>query len=291
MHFAAVGPNVRSMGVLEAIILGLVQGLTEFLPVSSSAHLRIVGGLFPSLGDPGVTFTAVVQIGTEAAVVYYFRHDIHRIVKAWFAQFGSRKESLSGAERQDAKMGWIVIIGTIPIVILGLLLEDAIDSVFRNLYLTALMLALFALFLGLADRFGRKRIPEEKITLRDGLILGFAQCMALIPGVSRSGGTITVGLLLGYTREAAARVSFLLAIPAVLGSGFYRLFSDDGTGPQAGAIPTLVATIVSFVVGYAVIVWFLKLISTKSYLPFVIYRLCLAAAVVTLLGVGLLQAY
>lgn len=291
MHFPGRGPNVKSMGVFEAMILGLVQALTEFLPVSSSAHLRIVGGLFPSLGDPGVTFTAVVQIGTELAVVYYFRHDILRILRAWFAQFGSRRDSLSPAERQDKKMGWIVIIGTIPIVVLGLALESAIDTVFRNLYLTALMLALFAIFLGLADRWGRKRIPEEKITMRDGLILGFAQCMALIPGVSRSGGTITVGLLLGYTREAAARVSFLLAIPAVLGSGFYRLFSDDGTGPQAGALPTLIATVISFVVGYAVIVWFLRLISTKSYLPFVIYRLGLAALVVALLGAGLLQAY
>ena len=146
-------------------------------------------------------------------------------------------------------MGWIVIIGTLPIVVLGLFLEDAIDSVFRNLYLTALMLALFAVFLGLADRFGKQRKSLENLTFKDGLTLGFAQAMALVPGVSRSGGTITIGLLLGYTREAAARVSFLLAIPAVLGFGFYRLITDDGTGPQAGAMPTLVATVVSFIVG------------------------------------------
>ncbi|MBM9433333.1 undecaprenyl-diphosphate phosphatase [Flaviflexus equikiangi] len=279
------------MGFLEAIILGLVQGLTEFLPISSSAHLRIVGELFPSLGDPGVTFTAVVQIGTELAVVWYFREDIWRIIKAWFNSlpFGPWRDRTPG-DMHDAKLGWIVIIGTIPIVLLGLLLEDAIDSVFRNLYLTALMLAVFAVFLGLADRFSKKTLAVSDLSLRDGLILGFAQSMALVPGVSRSGGTITIGLLLGYTREAAARVSFLLAIPAVLGSGLYRLVSDDGTGPQAGALPTLVATVVSFIVGYIVIVWFLKLISTKSYLPFVIYRLLLAGVVVALLGAGVLAA-
>lgn len=284
------GLRVGLMGLLEAIILGFVQGLTEFLPISSSAHLRIVGELFPNLGDPGVTFTAVVQIGTELAVLVYFRHDIWRILRAWFAAlpfplFNRAKP----ADPQDVRMGWIVIIGTLPIVVLGLLLEGAIDSVFRNLYLTALMLALFAVFLGLADRYSPKRIPEEKLTFKDGLIMGFAQAMALIPGVSRSGGTITVGLLLGYTREAAARVSFLLAIPAVLGSGLYRLVSDDGTGPQAGAAATAVATVVSFMVAYVVIVWFLKLISTKSYMPFVIYRLLLAGALVAMLAAGVLE--
>lgn len=280
------------MGILEAIILGIVQGLTEFLPISSSAHLRIVGDLFPNLGDPGVTFTAVTQIGTEAAVVIYFWHDIKRIIAKWFQAlpFGPWKNRVP-TDDPDVRMGWIVIIGSIPIVVLGLLFEDAIDSVFRNLYLTALMLALFAVILGLADRFGARKKPLESMTLRDGLILGFAQSMALVPGVSRSGGTITVGLLLGYTRSAAARVSFLLAIPAVLGSGFYRLFTDDGTGPQVGALPLLAATATAFVVGYAVIVWFLKLVETRSYMPFVIYRLLLAGVVVVLLGQGLLSVY
>lgn len=280
------------MGILEAIILGIVQGLTEFLPISSSAHLRIVGDLFPNLGDPGVTFTAVTQIGTEAAVVIYFWHDIKRIIAKWFQAlpFGPWKNRVP-TDDPDVRMGWIVIIGSIPIVVLGLLFEDAIDSVFRNLYLTALMLALFAVILGLADRFGARKKPLESMTLRDGLILGFAQSMALVPGVSRSGGTITVGLLLGYTRSAAARVSFLLAIPAVLGSGFYRLFTDDGTGPQVGALPLLAATATAFVVGYAVIVWFLKLVETSSYMPFVIYRLLLAGVVVVLLGQGLLSVY
>lgn len=281
------------VGIFEAIILGIVQGLTEFLPISSSAHLRIVGELFPSLGgDPGVTFTAVTQIGTEAAVVLYFWKDITRIIAKWFRSlpFGAPENRLPTSD-PDVRMGWIVIIGTLPIVILGLLLEKWIDTTFRNLYITALMLALFAVFLGLADKLGRRTIPLERMSLRDGVILGFAQSMALIPGVSRSGGTITVGLALGYTREAAAKISFLLAVPAVLGSGFYRLISDKGTSPvQVGAMPTLVATVVAFVVGYGVIVWFLKLVQTKSYAGFVAYRLLLAALVVVLLAAGTINA-
>lgn len=282
------------MSIFAAVILGIVQGLTEFLPISSSAHLRIAGELFPHLGDPGVTFTAVTQIGTEIAVVLYFWRDITHIIRKWLCSlpFGksgaARRSALRGDP--DVRLGWIVIFGTVPIVVLGLALEDAIDSVFRNLYLTALMLFVFGVLLGVADRIGKRRIQLREMTLRDGVILGFAQSLALIPGVSRSGGTITVGMLLGYTRAAAARASFLLAIPAVLGSGFYRLFSDSSAGASAGALPTLVATVVAFAVGYAVIVWFLKLIETKSYLSFVVYRLVLAAAVVLMLAAGLLRA-
>ncbi|MDD7465936.1 MAG: undecaprenyl-diphosphate phosphatase [Actinomycetaceae bacterium] len=279
------------MNIFEAIVLGAVQGLTEFLPISSSAHLRIVGDLFPTLGDPGVTFTAVTQIGTETAVLLYFWKDIVRIIRKWFSSMPWVKpEKRLAVTDPDVRLGWIVIIGTIPIVLLGLLLQDAIDSVFRNLYLTAAMLAVFAIVIGVADRIGRRHIPLEKMSLRDGVILGFAQSLALIPGVSRSGGTIAVGLFLGYTRAAAARISFLLAVPAVFGSGFYRLLSDDGTGVQVGAVPTLVATLAAFGVGYAVIVWFLHLVETKSFMPFVIYRIILAVVVVVLIGTGVLHA-
>lgn len=277
------------MGIFEAIILGIVQGLTEFLPISSSAHLRIVGELFPSLGDPGVTFTAVTQIGTEVAVLLYFRKDIWRIIERWVTSLPGPWKRTPSTD-PDARMGWIVILGSIPIVMLGLLLETWIDTTFRNLYITALMLAVFAILLALADRYGKRRLSLERMSLRDGITLGFAQAMALVPGVSRSGGTITVGLALGYTRVAAARISFFLAVPAVLGSGFYRLFTDDGTGPQAGAMPTFVATAMAFVVGYAVIVGFLKLVETKNYLPFVIYRLLLAGLLVFLLGQGMMSA-
>ncbi|GLS14726.1 undecaprenyl-diphosphate phosphatase [Hydrogenophaga electricum] len=275
----------QSLGWAEAAFLGLVQGLTEFLPVSSSAHLRIIGPLLPSGGDPGAAFTAITQIGTEAAVLLYFRHDILRIARAWFASL------VPGARRgdPDARMGWLILIGTLPIALLGLMFKDAIETSLRNLYITATMLIGFALVLAVADRVGAKQRPLSKLSWGHGLLFGLAQAMALIPGVSRSGGTITAGLLLGYTREAAARYSFLLAIPAVLASGFYQLYRSWGQPSAVAAGPTLLATLVAFGVGYAVIVWFLKLVSTRSYLPFVIYRVALGALVFVLLGLGILS--
>lgn len=275
----------QSLGWAEAAFLGLVQGLTEFLPVSSSAHLRIIGPLLPSGGDPGAAFTAITQIGTEAAVLLYFRHDILRIARAWFASL------VPGAWRgdPDARMGWLILIGTLPIALLGLMFKDAIETSLRNLYITATMLIGFALVLAVADRVGAKQRPLSKLSWGHGLLFGLAQAMALIPGVSRSGGTITAGLLLGYTREAAARYSFLLAIPAVLASGFYQLYRSWGQPSAVAAGPTLLATLVAFGVGYAVIVWFLKLVSTRSYLPFVIYRVALGALVFVLLGLGILS--
>jgi undecaprenyl-diphosphatase len=249
------------------VILGLVQGLTEFLPISSSAHLRIVGDLMGT--DPGAAFTAITQIGTEAAVVLYFRRDIARIIKAWFRALpvGPWKNTVPRTD-PDARMGWFVIVGSVPIVVLGVLFQNAIDTTFRNLWLTVVTLSVFAVLLGIADATSRRTKLLDHMTWRDAVFFGFAQALALIPGVSRSGGTITAGLLMGYTREAAARYSFLLAIPAVLGSGFYKLFTD---GLEGGVDPgpTLVATLVAFVVGYVVIIWFLKLVSTRSYLPFV----------------------
>ncbi|WP_234266299.1 undecaprenyl-diphosphate phosphatase [Hydrogenophaga sp. NFH-34] len=275
----------QSLGWAEAAFLGLVQGLTEFLPVSSSAHLRIIGPLLPSGGDPGAAFTAITQIGTEAAVLLYFRHDILRIARAWFASL------VPGARRgdPDARMGWLILIGTLPIALLGLMFKDAIETSLRNLYITATMLIGFALVLAVADRVGAKQRPLSQLSWGHGLLFGLAQAMALIPGVSRSGGTITAGLLLGYTREAAARYSFLLAIPAVLASGFYQLYRSWGQPSAVAAGPTLLATLVAFGVGYAVIVWFLKLVSTRSYLPFVIYRVALGALVFVLLGLGILS--
>lgn len=274
----------------EAIILGLVQGLTEFMPISSSAHLRIVGELLPSGGDPGAAFTAITQIGTEAAVLVYFRKDIARITARWFQSLpvGPWRRQVSSQD-PDARMGWLIIIGTLPIVIAGLTFADTIEFALRNLYITAVVLALFALILGWADRIGAKRRTLDQLTWKHGLLFGLAQAMALIPGVSRSGGTITAGLLMGYTREAAARYSFLLAIPAVLGSGFYQLVRSGGTGGVAGGMNTLIATIVAFVVGYAVIIAFLKIVSTYSYLPFVVYRIVLAALVIVLLLTGVLS--
>jgi undecaprenyl-diphosphatase len=272
------------MTYLEAAFLGLVQGLTEFLPISSSAHLRIAGYLLPAAQDPGAAFTAIVQIGTEAAVVIYFWSDIRRIAAALLGQiFGQAHD------RQDARLGWLVVIGSLPIVVLGLLGQDLIETSLRNLYITAAMLILFGLVLGLCDRLGRKTKALSDMTWRDGVIFGLAQAMALIPGVSRSGGTISAGLAMGYTRQTAARYSFLLAIPAVFGSGFYQLWSSWGeTSASPGA--TAIATAVSFVVGYGVIAVLLRLLSVMSFTPFVIYRVFLGLTLLALLWFGVIPA-
>ncbi|WP_062388865.1 undecaprenyl-diphosphate phosphatase [Demequina iriomotensis] len=286
------------MGWWEAVILGLVQGLTEFLPISSSAHIRVIGALLPHGEDPGAAFTAIIQIGTEAAVLVYFWKDITRIIAAWFRALldstaAGWKQRTILAPDHDARMGWYVILGSFPIVILGVLFKDVIETSLRNLYITAFVLAAFAAVLWFADRIGSKRRNLEDLTIKDGILLGFAQAMALIPGVSRSGGTISMGLLLGMTREAAARVSFLLAIPAVLGSGVFELLTEWDTLNEPGAaglINTAIATVVAFGVGYAVIVWFLRLISHHSYTPFVIYRFAFSGVIVGLLAAGAISA-
>jgi undecaprenyl-diphosphatase len=274
------------MGWFEAVVLGLVQGLTEFLPVSSSAHLRIVGAAF-GWDDPGAAFTAITQIGTEAAVVLYFRRDIVRIVRAWvLSLLGKRKQD------PDARMGWLIIVGSIPIVVLGLLLKDRIETTFRDLRIVAIALVAFSLVLLVADRVGRKKLEMDDLNVRDGVLYGLAQALALIPGVSRSGGTITMGLFLGYTREAAARYSFLLAIPAVLGSGFYEAYDSLKGGGSGGATvdwgPTIVATVIAFFVGLSVIAWLLRYLNRGSFTPFVVYRVLAGLLVLGLVGAGVL---
>ncbi|MEV6593928.1 undecaprenyl-diphosphate phosphatase [Streptomyces acidicola] len=285
------------MSWFESLILGLVQGLTEFLPVSSSAHLRLTAA-FSGWEDPGAAFTAITQIGTEAAVLIYFRKDIVNIISAWSRSLVN-KEMRSD---HDAQMGWLVIIGSIPIGLLGVTLKDQIEGPFRDLRITATMLIVMGIVLGVADRLaardeaaGKHRVPKQRktldqLTVRDGLIYGICQAMALIPGVSRSGATISGGLLMGYKREAAARYSFLLAIPAVLASGGYEL-KDAMEGGHVAWGPTLFATFVAFAVGYAVIAWFMKFISTKSFMPFVWYRIALGVVIIVLVSVGVLSPH
>jgi undecaprenyl-diphosphatase len=271
---------------LEAAFLGLLQGLTEFLPVSSSAHLRIFGPLLPSGGDPGAAFTAITQLGTELAVLIYFRRELLLMLRSWVRNVLTRGQHADA----DSRMAWLIIIGTIPIAVLGLVFKDAIETYLRNLYITATVLILFALILWAADRWGSQRKTLGDLSWRDGLLFGFAQAMALIPGVSRSGGTITAGLIMGYTREAAARYSFLLAVPAVFLSGFYQLIRSWGQDNPIGPGPTALATAVAFVVGYGVIVVFLKFVSSKGYWPFVVYRIALGLAVIVMLQLGVLTA-
>lgn len=271
--------------LLKAVVLGTLQGLTEFLPISSSAHLRIFPELF-GWGDPGAAFTAVVQIGTELAVLIYFRKDIWNIGSAWVRALW--KPELRG--HKDVRMGWYIIIGSLPIVILGIALKDIIERDFRNLWIVATMLVVMGVVLGIADRVGRNERKIESLGLKEALLLGGAQAMALVPGVSRSGATISMGRLLGFEREAATRFAFLLAIPAVVGAGLFTL-PDIPNGDNAyGWGPTLVATVVSFVVGYAAIAWLLRYVSTRSYTPFVIYRVVLGLTTMALLWAGVLTA-
>lgn len=271
------------MSYLEALVLGIVQGLTEFLPISSSAHLRITAA-FAGWDDPGAAFTAVTQIGTEAAVLLYFRSDIARIVRACFRSLTEPK----WRQDPDARLGWMVILGTLPIGVLGLLLEDPIRHAFRDLRLTALTLIVFGLVLGWADRVGAGERNLDQLTVRDGLIYGFAQAMALIPGVSRSGGTVTAGRLLGYNRPEAARYGFLLAVPAVFAAGLFNLTQvGDGGGPAWG--PTILATVVAFAIGFAVTAWLMAYIKRGSFTPFVVYRIALGALILALVFAGVLD--
>lgn len=274
------------MSWVQVIVLSIVQGLTEFLPVSSSGHLRIVSQLFWG-EDAGASFTAVIQLGTELAVLVFFAKDIWRILTAWFAGLADKSK-----RNFDYRMGWMVIAGTIPVGLAGVLLKDLIRENFRNLWITATVLILFSLVFILAERRGKKTRGFEELTMKDAVVMGLWQCLALIPGVSRSGGTISGGLFLNLDREVATRFSFLLAIPAVLASGLFSL--PDAFDPQAGqaasGLQLLVGSGIGFVVGYISIGWLLKFVSNHSFAWFAAYRIPLGLLVMALLGTGVMAA-
>ncbi|NED97582.1 undecaprenyl-diphosphate phosphatase [Phytoactinopolyspora alkaliphila] len=292
----------------QAVVLGVLQGLTEFLPISSSAHLRIYPQLF-GWQDPGAAFTAVTQIGTETAVILYFIKDIGRIINAWTRSLfgggtGSARMSASapgsvsaGKHRRlnydpaEARLGWFVILGTVPIVVAGIALKDVIEGDFRSLWIIGTTLIVLGIVLGIADSVGSKNRSVGDLRLRDALLVGLAQALALVPGVSRSGASISMGLLLGLDRPTAARFAFLLAIPAVLGAGIYEWPSAMSEGSVYGMGPTLVATVVSFVVGYSVIAWLFRWLNRGSFAPFVTYRILLGALTLILLTTGTLAPF
>lgn len=276
--------------MLEAIFLGFLQGLTEFIPISSSAHIRIAGEVFGTNQDPGATFTAITQIGTELAVLIYFRRDILRILKAWFNQI--TRQPLGIYEKVDARIGWLIIIGSLPIAALGYLGQDLIRNNFRSLWLIASTLIIFGIILGIADKYGKSERDLSNLSTRDGLIYGFAQSLALIPGVSRSGATIAMGRFLGYSREAALRYSFLLALPAVFGSGLYELngaLGESAINQPFTLLQTLIATVIAFVVGYIVIAWLIRYVTTRSFAPFIYYRIGLGLAILIGLVTGVIK--
>ena len=269
------------MSVFEAIVLGITQGLTEFLPVSSTAHLRIVPA-FAGWDDPGAAFTAVVQLGTMAAVLLYFREDLVRIARAWLR---SLRDPVARREL-DARLGWYIILGTIPIGIFGLLFKDQIENGARDLYLIGTALIVLGLVLLAAERFARHDRPLERITTRDGVAMGFAQALALIPGVSLSGATITAGLFLGFDRPSAARFSFLLSVPAVVLSGLFELATNLSDDQQAGLGALAIATLFAFIVGYASIAILLRYLTRHTTIVFVIYRVALGTLVLVLVATG-----
>jgi undecaprenyl-diphosphatase len=268
------------VSALEAIVLGIVQGLTEFLPISSTAHLRIVPAIV-GWKDPGAAFTAVVQLGTMLAVLVYFRADLWRILRTWAASL--RRPELRG--ELDARMGWYIGLGTIPIAIFGVIFSDQIESGGRNLYLIGVALIVFGLIMAWADAVGAKRRPLGSLDARDGTLIGLAQALALIPGVSRSGSTISAGLLRGFDRAAAARYSFLLSVPAVVLSGLFEARKIGGAG-QPGAGSAVLATALAFVVGYASIAFLLRYLARHSLVAFTVYRVVLGTLVLALTAAG-----
>ncbi len=272
------------MNALQAAVLGVIQGLTEFLPISSSAHLRVVPA-FLGWGDPGAAFTAVTQLGTLAAVLLYFSRDIARIFWTWLRSLWTP----TLRSDLDARLGWYIGLGTVPVGIVGYVFAAQIETVARNLWVIAGALIGVGLVMLLAERVGSQRRELGRMTLKDGLVIGCCQAIALIPGSSRSGTTITGALFLGLTREAAARFSFLLSIPAVIASGLYeaRAIGEAGV-PDLG--PTVVAILFAFVSGYAAIAWLLRFIARHSFAVFVAYRVALGLAIIGLLSYGALQA-
>ncbi|MFF5216787.1 undecaprenyl-diphosphate phosphatase [Micromonospora sp. NPDC000442] len=274
---------------IEAIVLGIVQGLTEFLPVSSSGHLRITSAIFFEQ-DAGASFTAVTQLGTEAAVLLYFAKDIWRIGRTWVVGIWDKSVRSS----LDYRMGWYVIVGSIPIGLFGFLFKDQIRETARNLWVVATTLIVFAFVLAFAEYWGRQTRTLRDFRMRDGVVMGFAQALALIPGVSRSGATLTFGLFLSLTRETAARYSFLLAIPAVVMSGIFSLGDVFEPAAPGTSVPTVaqmvVATLIAFGVGYAAIAWLLRYVAHHTLYIFVLYRVAIGTLVLALLLTGTISA-
>ncbi len=266
------------MDLLKALLYGVVQGLTEFLPISSTAHLRIVPELF-GWADPGAAFTAVIQLGTVAAILLYFRRDLAAALAGWV-----RSIATGDRTSHEARVGWAVFWGTIPIVVLGLLGKRYIEGPFRSLWVVAGAMIVGALLMAFAERTGRGTRDERAITARDGAAVGLWQCLALVPGMSRSGSTISGALLANFDRASAARFSFLLSVPSIAGAGLYEAFKERKSLGHDLLVPTVVATAVSFVVGYAAISWLIPFIQRRGIRPFVLYRVALGVVLLVLLA-------
>jgi undecaprenyl-diphosphatase len=272
----------------EAILLGAVEGFTEFLPVSSTGHLTILESVLGySTNDPDVTaFTAIIQVGAVAATIFFLRADIVRILRAWFRGLANRDERGD----RDYRFGWAVILGSIPIAVVGLAFKEEIETTLRSLWFVAWALILWSGVMWFADSRATQERHEEDVTWRDTLIIGLVQCLALIPGVSRSGATMSAGLLRGIDRVAVTRLAFFLSIPALTGAGILQTITEfDRISTGVGWGPTLLATAVSFVVALAAVSWLLRYIARHTYSVFIIYRVALGTLVLALLSAGVLS--
>ncbi len=277
--------SVPSVSTLEAIVLGLVQGLTEFLPISSTGHILYVPAL-AGWPDPGAAFSAVIQLGTMAAVLVYFRADLWRMALAFLKSFTGDRP-LWKSEDNDGRIGWYIVLGTIPIAIVGIVFKDQIENNVRTLSLVAIVMILFSFVLMAADLKGAQDRDVKELTLKDGIIIGLFQALALIPGVSRSGSTISGGLFLGLNRESATRYSFLLSVPAVVLSGLFELRNiGDSTGASVGIGPTVIATVLAFISGYFAIAFLLRFVRTHNFSVFVVYRVAVGVLMLVLLATG-----
>lgn len=273
------------MSIFEAIILGLVEGVTEFLPISSTGHLTIVEKLFGmSINDPDVTaFTAIVQVGAVLATLLYFRRDLWRIGSAWFRGLARPYER----NNPDYRFGWAILLGSLPIGIVGLIFKEQVEFTLRSLWFVAGALILWSGVMWFADRKARQNRHEQDVTWKDTVIIGITQCLALIPGVSRSGATMSAGLLRGLDRVAVTKLSFFLSIPALTAAGILQTVTEfDNVSNGIGWTPTLVAMAVSFVVAYGVVAWLLKFIAGHTYNVFIVYRVVLGVGLLVLLSTG-----
>jgi len=272
------------MDIIQATVLGIVQGLTEFIPISSTAHLRIVPALL-GWDDPGAAFTAVIQIGTLIAVFVYFRRDIASLVTGFFKALALRAPFGS----IEARLAWWIMLGTLPIGIGGLLFKELIEGGFRSIYVISGSLIVLALLLLLAERIGKRKRTISQLRISDTQLIGLAQAIALIPGASRSGTTITAGLLLHMRREDAARFSFLLSIPAITLSGVYQLYELRDALAGAFGLSLLIATLVSGIVGYLSIDFLLRFLRTHSTMLFIVYRIALGIILLLLVSLNIIQ--
>lgn len=269
--------------IIEGIIYGIIQGLTEFIPISSTAHIRVVPALL-NWDDPGAAYTAVIQIGTLIATLIYFREDLINLFNGFFKALKTRDFN-----EPYARLSILILLGTLPISIAGLLLKKQIQGSFRGLYVIAGSLIVLAVILYIAEKIASKKKDLKEVTFFDGIIVGLAQAVALIPGSSRSGVTITAGLFCGLKRETAARFSFLLSIPAVFLSGFYELYSERHSLLSESPVGLIVSTIVSGIVGYLAIAFLINYLKTRSNLLFIIYRIALGLIILALLSAGVLK--